>query len=345
MTINCKLSDRKKDLLNEIIDDFVSSGIPVASVKIASKGLMGLSSATIRSAMSELEDMGFLTHPHTSAGRIPTEKAYRYYVDRLLKVKKVTSKDRKFIEAIFSRDMDLSTALQESSKLLSGLCSQMSIIMRPSFSNMVFKHIEFVSLSKDKLLAVLITKTGVVVNKIFKVKEEMTAGDIEKINNYLNSILEGLTIVEVKKKIVEEMRKEKDRYDDLLAKALKLGAAFVQGDRKNDFYVEGASNVLGCPEFSDVERMKGIFKTFEEKSRLLDILDRAINSKDPGVWIGNESGIEEMEGLSIVTSTYGACDRTLGCIGILGPTRMDYSRIIPVVQYTASKLSNIIMEV
>jgi len=338
------LTDRKRIILNEIISDYVLYGDPVGSTRIAGKSGLGLSSASIRNVMSDLESMGLLTHPHTSSGRIPTEKAYRYYVNELLRAMKAPQEDISYIENSFTGRFDINSALRESSKLLSSLCHQMSIVMRPSLSNIVFKRIEFIKMGKGRLLALLISKTGVVLNKVFDMEEEISSSDVEKINNYLNSILEGLTIEEVKSRIIGQMKEEKSLYDALLSKALKLGAAFVEEEREDDFYVDGAFNILGYPEFADAEKMKRLFNAFEEKSILIDMLDRTVKSKDLSVWIGSESGMEEMEGLSLVTSPYGTDERMLGCIGILGSTRMDYSRVIPIVKYTARKLSDIIRE-
>ena len=338
------LSERKRMILSEIINDFVSCGDPVGSARIAGRPGIGLSAASIRNTMSDLEAMGYLTHPHTSAGRVPTEKAYRYYIDSLQKYRSLSSDDRSLIERRVSGGLSLPDALQEGARILSSLCRQISIVMKPSFSNIIFKHIEFISLGKGRLLAILVSRTGLVVNKVFEVEETIGGGDLEKINNYLNAILEGLSIREVKVRIVEEMRAEKALYDTLLAKALRLGADFMSGQREGDISVEGAANLFDQLEFIDTERMKRIFKTFEEKSLLVDLLDRAIRSKDLNVWIGSETGMDEMKDLSLITSPYGTGERVLGCIGILGPTRMDYSRVIPIVSYTADKISEIIRE-
>lgn len=338
------LSERNRNILAEVINNFILYGDPVGSATIAGTTSLGLSSASIRNAMSDLEEMGYLSHPYTSAGRIPTEKAYRYYVDSLLTVRGLTRNEKRAIESKFSSSLALTDALHESSRILSSLCHQMSIVMMPAFSNIVFKHIEFIRMGKKRLLAILVSKTGHVVNKVFDIESDISESDLEQINNYLNSILAGLTIREVKLKIVDEMRQEKALYSKLLAKALALGAEFMKDQPEGEVHVEGASNIFDQPEFSDIKRMKRIFSTFEEKSILLDILDRALKSDDLNIWIGDESGMAALSGLSLITSAYGANGRKLGCIGVLGPTRMDYSRLIPIVSYTAGRLSNIIME-
>jgi len=338
------LPERNKNILAEIINNFVLYGDPVGSAKIARMTNLGLSPASIRNVMSSLEEMGYLSHPYTSAGRVPTDKAYRYYVDSLLTVRGLSPGERKEIENKFASPLALPDALHESSKLLSSLCNQMSIVMMPTFSNIIFKRIEFIRMGKKRLLAILVSKTGLVINKAFDIESDIAESDLEQVNNYLNSILSGLSIGEVKKKIVEEMRQERALYNQLLTKALALGAEFIKDQPQGEVHVEGTANIFNQPEFSDVERMKRIFNTFEEKSILLDILDRALKSEDLNVWIGDENGLAALSGLSLITSSYGTNGRKLGCIGVLGPTRMDYSRLIPIVSYTAERLSNIIME-
>lgn len=338
------LSERNKNILAEIINNYVLFGDPVGSVKIARTTGLGLSPASIRNAMSDLEELGYLSHPYTSAGRIPTEKAYRYYVDSLLPVKGLSKGEKRTIENRFSSSLALPEALHESSRLLSSLCHQMSVVMMPAFNNIIFKRIEFIRMGKERLLAILVSKTGLVINKVFDMDGDIAESDLEQINNYLNSILSGLSIREVKHKIIEEMRQEKALYNKLLARALTLGAELIKDEPEGEFHLEGRANIFNQPEFADLERMKHIFSTFEEKSILLDILDKALNSEDLNVWIGDESGMSALSGLSLITSSYGTNDRKLGCIGVLGPTRMDYSRLIPIVSYTAERLSNTIME-
>lgn len=339
-----ELTERNRIILRETIDNFISIAEPVASRSVSRKGGINLSPATVRNAMAELEEMGFLTHPHTSSGRVPTAKGYRFYLNSILKLKGLSGVEMAAIEKRFAGGMGIDEALQGTSKLLSDLTRQASIVMTPRFKDIVFRHIEFIWMGKGRLLALMVSRTGVVIKKIFDVDEDIASGDLEKMNNYLNSLLKDLTITEVKARIVEEMRKEKALYDELLSRALKLGARFMEDQQEEDLYIEGAANMLGQPEFADIETMKRIFSAFEEKSILLELLDRSVRSKGLNIWMGDESEISEMEGLCLVTYPYGTIDRTLGCIGVLGPTRMDYSRIIPLVEYTADKLNSIIRE-
>ncbi len=342
-----EISERNKMILKEVIDHFIAKAEPVGSTSISRKRGINLSPATIRNAMSDLEAMGYLTHPHTSAGRVPTTKGYRYYLNCILKYRGPSEPERAAIEGIFSEDKSIEETLQGTSRVLSDLSCQASIVMTPRFSNIVFKHIEFVKMGRTRLLALMISRTGVIIKKIFETDEDIRAADLEKVNNYLNSILEGLTLAKVKKRIFEEMRKEKALYDSLMARALELGARFMDDQEEQeecDFFIGGTTNILGQPEFADITVMKRLFNAFEEKSTLLKLLDECVRSDGLNVWIGDESGIPDLEGLCLVTYPYGREDSTLGCIGVLGPTRMDYSRVIPLVEYTANRLSKTIME-
>jgi len=340
-----KLSNRSRMILIEVIRDFIASAEPVASVKIARQKNIDLSPATVRSAMSELESLGFLMHPHTSAGRIPTVKGYRFFLDSIEGKRSLARRERAEIEFRLSGKMGLDEALQGTSKVLSSLSRQISIVMTPIFSNIVFKQIKFMRLGKNRLLALMVSRTGIVINKVFEIEEAISESDLEKINNYLNLLLEGLSIAQVKARILEEMSRDKALYDEMLAKALKLGAEFMENQPEEDVYIEGRANILDQPEFCDLESMRRLFSAFEKKNLLLKFLDKSMNSKSLNVFIDEESGVKEMSGMSLVVSPYGRENSPMGCIAVLGPTRMDYLRVIPIVEYTALRLNSIIREV
>ncbi len=339
------LSERNKIILKEVVRSFIADAEPVASAKISRQKNIDLSPATVRNAMSDLESLGFLMHPHTSAGRIPTVKGYRFFLDCIEGEKSLTRRERAEIESMFSGKMGLDEALHGTSKVLSSLSRQMSIVMTPIFSKIVFRHMKFMKIGEGRLLALMVSRTGMVINKVFEIEEPISESDLEKINNYLNHLLEGLSIAEVKTRIFEEMSRDKALYDLMLLKALKLGAEFMKDQPEEDVYIEGRANILDQPEFCDIESMKRLFRAFEKKSLLLKFLDECVKSESLNVFIDEESGVKEMSGLSLVVSPYGRENSPLGCIAVLGPTRMDYSRVIPIVEYTALKLNGIIREV
>ncbi|MBE9504439.1 MAG: heat-inducible transcription repressor HrcA [Proteobacteria bacterium] len=330
--------------MGTIINDFIVDAEPVSSAKVSKKKGVDLSSASIRQVMSGLEEAGYLMHPHTSAGRVPTEKAYRYYINSLLQMKGLSKGLRASIEEKISWKKGINDSLMASSKLLSVLSHQAGIVMKPRVSNIIFKHIRFVPIGSKRLIAIMVSQTGVVINKTFEIEEDLKTGELEKINNYLNTLLEGLSIDKVKEKIFREMKEEKALYNKLLSKALKFGKEMMKDQGAAGFYMEGATNFLNQPEFADIESMKRIFSAFEEKSILLKLLDESIRAEGLNIYIGDEIGIKEMEGMSLITYPYGAEGRPLGCIGVIGPTRMDYSMVIPIVEYTGDTINRIIRE-
>ena len=337
------LKDRDLKILQAVLNHFISTAEPVGSRTISKKYLKDLSPATIRNAMSDLEDSGFLKQPHTSAGRVPTDKAYRFYVDNLCEIPKPSNKDSKAIKKkLASNDTKAIEVIFQSSKVLSSLSNQASIILLPKFTNITFKRIELVKTRVSQVLVVFISKSGVVQNKLINLKEDLTQNKLDSISMYLNDQFSNLTLREVRKKIVSIMKREKRIYNQLMKKAMELiQKAFIDDEIEGDFYVTGTTNIFEQPEFKDdMEKMKGILNAFEEKGKLLYILDQCIKEEGTSIIIGSENRIHEMKDCSLVTHTYNYGDNVLGTIGIFGPKRMEYPKIISLVDYTASVLSD-----
>ncbi|SNB47204.1 heat-inducible transcriptional repressor HrcA [Geobacter sp. DSM 9736] len=338
------LTDRSKKILEAIIEDYIATAEPVGSRSVTRRHGLDLSPATVRNVMADLEEMGFLMSPHTSAGRIPTDKAYRLYVDALLEVRKVARDEREEIRRHCSvAGKDIGQVLKETSRMLSSLSHYMGVVMAPQFVANVFRHIEFLKLGGTRLLAILVSQNGTVQNKIIDSHEEVEENDLVKMSNYLNGILQGLSIAEVKNKLLEEMHNERTQYDALLAKAVQLSQETL-AEASSEVFVEGRANILDQPEFADVAKMKEIFRAFEEKSKLVMLLDRCQKAEGVNIFIGAESPLREMGGMSLITSTYRTGKHTLGVLGVIGPTRMGYAKVIPIVDYTARLVSNLLAE-
>ncbi|GFO53022.1 heat-inducible transcription repressor HrcA [Geomonas sp. Red276] len=337
-----QLSDRGKRILEAVIEDYIATAEPVGSRTITRSHALALSPATVRNVMSDLEEMGLLASPHTSAGRIPTEKAYRLYVNSILEVKNIT-RDKK--DEIRRRcqmaGKDPAQVLKETSRLLSTTSSYMGVVMAPRPASSVFHQIEFVKLPGKRVLAILIAKNGTVQNRLVQVDEDIRQEDLVRMANYLNDQLQGLTIAQVRERILNEMKSEKVRYDSLMARALTLSEQTISSDSP-ELFLEGQANILDQPEFSDAGRMREIFRAFEKKSLLLDLLDRAMQADGVQIFIGSESHLLKMEGMSLITSTYMTGKDTVGVLGVIGPTRMGYGRVIPIVDYTAKLISRLL---
>lgn len=336
------LNERSKKILEAIIEDYIVTAEPVGSRTITRRHGLTLSSATVRNVMADLEDMGFLASPHTSAGRVPTEKAYRLYVDSLVGLSRIAREERDEIrKRCRLTGRDTGEVLKEASRMLSSISHYMGIVMAPRFAANIFRQMEFVKLSGKRILAILVSQSGSVQNKIIETDEEQQVADLQRMSNYLNDLLKGLTIVQVKSRILEEMEEEKIRYDTLLASALKLSQQALEG-ADSEVFIEGQANILDQPEFADVAKMKDIIRAFEEKGQLLALLERCMSAEGVQIFIGSESHLNRMSEMSLVTSTYMTGKNTVGILGVIGPTRMGYAKIIPIVDYTAKQVSRLL---
>ena len=337
------LPDRSQKILEAIIEEYIATAQPVGSKALTQNHGIKLSPASVRNVMAELEELGYLVSPHTSAGRIPTEKGYRFYVDTLLQVNDLNSRQKDQIELQYRQHgLQMTDMLREASRTLSSISHYTGLVMVPRLKVTIFRHIEFVRLSPRQILAVFVTQSGLVQNKLIETDEELTPRDLEQITNYLNHTMTGLSIQEVRARIVTEMTQEKALYDHLLRRAFALSSAALVDESTGDIIIEGTSYFLEQPEFSDLKCMKRIVQTFEQKSILVDLLDRGLDAEGVQVIIGSETKYSELADCSLITAAYSGKRGTLGTLGIIGPNRMPYSTIIPIVDYTASLISSLL---
>ncbi len=336
------LTERSKQILEAIVEDYITTAEPVGSRTVSRRHHLSLSPATVRNVMADLEELGFLASPHTSAGRVPTDKAYRFYVDSLLEVRKVASNEQEEIRKRCSlAGRDPGEVLKETSRMLSSLSHYMGIVVAPRFTANLFRHIEFIKLGGRRLLVILVSHNGAVQNKIIETEEELRAADLVRMANYLNHLLRGLSIAQVKEKILDEMKSDKIQYDDLLAQALRLSQETLT-DIDSEVFIGGQANILEQPEFADAARMKDIFRAFEEKGQILQLLERCLDAEGVHIYIGSEAHLSQMAGMSLITATYMSGRNTLGVLGVIGPTRMGYAKVIPIVDYTAQLVSRLL---
>ncbi|HXC92565.1 MAG TPA: heat-inducible transcriptional repressor HrcA [Geobacteraceae bacterium] len=333
---------RSRQILEAIIEDYISTAEPIGSSAIRSRHGLSLSAATIRNVMADLEEMGYLASPHTSAGRVPTDKAYRFYVDSLLAVKAVDRGEREEIRrrcSVSGRDVD--GVFREISQMLSSVSHYMGMVAAPRFNANVFRQMEFVRLGSRRVLAILVSQSGTVQNRIIELDHEIQSEELVRMANYLNVMLQGLTISQVKGRILKEMESDKIQYDTLLAEALQLSRQAFD-DSGTGLFIEGQANIFELPEFADAQKMKDIFRAMEQKGQLLDLLDSCLKAPGVNIFIGSESHLNNMSGMSLITSTYVSGKNTLGVLGVIGPTRMGYGKVIPIVDYTAKMLTRLL---
>lgn len=343
--MDVELSARSRQILEAIVEDYIATAEPVGSSAVARRHALTLSPATVRNVMANLEDMGLLTSPHTSAGRIPTEKAYRFYVDSLVALRQISRDEkRQIVNHCRQAGAGLSGILKETSRTLSQLSNYMGIVVAPSFTADVFRHIEFIRLGQHKILAILVSSNGAVQNRLIETEEDYKPEELVRMGNYLNDMMKGLTITQARERILEEMKNEKSQYDQLMSHALRISeqAVTVQND---EVFVEGQARILDQPEFSDAARMKEIYEAFEQKGIMLQLLSRCMSAEGVQIYIGSETTLSRSAGISLVTSRFVTSSNTVGMLGVIGPTRMGYSSVIPIVDYTARMVSRLLSEV
>jgi heat-inducible transcriptional repressor len=337
------LSKREREILREVVDLYLASGEPVASAVLARASRTGLSPASLRTVMAELEDKGFLIQPHTSAGRVPTDLGYRLYVDVLMDRPRLSHAEVQRIEQRVNPPAgEVEDVLRETGRLLSALSLYVAVVLAPKLHDSQFHRVQFVSLSRDQVLAVLVTDADMVHHKVVKLDEEMSQDDLDRASRYLTDLLEGRTLGEVRRLLVTQMAEEKAQYDHMLAQALRLGAEALKSEGEVDVYVAGAAHMADQPEFADIDKMKTLFRAFEEKSKLVKILDECLTGEDIKVFIGHEVPVRDIEGLSVIAAPYRRGSRPLGVLGVLGPTRMDYGRALALVDTTARLVSRVL---
>ncbi len=337
------LNTRMKEILKMIVEDYIQTAEPVGSRTVSKKLESSLSPATIRNIMSDLEELGLLYQPHPSAGRVPTEKGLRYYIDHLLDIHELSEEEQERIRSNYlHHQLEGKELFREACRILSSSSHYLAVVWAPRMGMLILQHIEFVKLKRHLVLAILISSTGLVQNRIIEMEEDLSQSELDHLSDYLNRLLTGLTLYEVRERLIEQMRIEKHTYDRLMEQAIKLGERALTSFDETDVFIEGRTNILQQPDFGNVSVMSDLFRAFEEKATMVKLLDKCLSPQGVQISIGSESEIQEMEVCSLVTSTYGCKGRIWGALGVIGPRRMNYSKIIPLVDYSAKLLSQIL---
>lgn len=328
------LDDRAKLLLKALVERYIADGQPIGSRTLSKASGLELSPATIRNVMSDLEELGLIASPHTSAGRIPTTKGYRLFVDTMLSVQRET------LEAPHSLMLDQpQKVITSAASLLSKLSQFVGVVVAPKRSS-VFKHIEFMRLSEKRLLVILVTPEGDVQNRVIFTEREYSSSELIEASNFLNTHYSGLTIEEVRERLKSEVDVLRNEISKLMATAVEVGAdAFAQDE--SNMIVSGERNLLSVSDFSsNMGQLKGAFELFEHKTELLRLLDTSSKAEGVRIYIGGESQLVPVEQLSIVSSPYQIDGKVVGTLAVIGPTRMPYDRMIQIVDITSKLVSN-----
>ena len=295
--------------------------------------------------MSDLEDEGYLAQPHTSAGRIPSERGYRFYVNHLADSSKVSKSDERYINRVLAESDTPEELMSRASLILSTISKNVGLVIAPPMGATILKHIEFVDLSDGKILVVFVSKTGLLQRKLIRVNDRYNQEELDKAGRYLVEKFSGKTLTEIRNELLSLMQFERSLFDGMLALLQTWGETLQEDSSPDSIYLQGTSNILNQPEFADVERMRMLFQMFEEKGRLVKILNECISHGPQDgltIGIGSELGVPDMRDFTLIASSYASTDRTTGFLGIIGPTRMEYERGISVVAYLGRRVGEMI---
>jgi heat-inducible transcriptional repressor len=333
------LNERSLQLLKTLVERYISDGQPVGSRVLSKDSGLNLSPATIRNVMADLEDLGLVHSPHTSAGRVPTVSGYRLFVDSLLTVKPLESEDLSRLYQGLSVTDNNGDVIGVASRLLSELTRMAGVVTLPRREMLCLRHIEFLPLSNTRVLVIFVTNEQEVHNKIIHTSKVFSASELQQAANYLNSVYCGRSLISVRQAVFEELKEDQARINQGMLDAIEMAQLiFEQDSEKEDYVLTGETNLMGFSELADMDRLKKLFEAFSQKQDVIHLLDQCMKAEGVQIFIGEESGYQAFDHCSLVTSSYSISDEVVGVLGVIGPTRMAYEKIIPFVDITAKLL-------
>jgi heat-inducible transcriptional repressor len=335
------LNERAQRLLRVLVESYIRDGQPVGSRTLSRDSGLNLSSATIRNVVADLEELGFVASPHTSAGRVPTDKGYRFFVDTLLRVQPLENSAVTEIRRQLDSGHDSSKALvAAASQLLSSVTQLAGVVTLPSTQQASITQIEFVPLSDNRLLTVLVLNDQEVQNRIVQLERRYSPDELKRAGNFLNEKFRGRTLPQVRQEILRELRETHEHMNQVMLDAITVAQQVFpeQSDETLEYVIAGETNLMTLAELSSVERLRRLFDAFNEKRDFLHLLDQTLRAQGVQIFIGHESGYQILDDCSVVTAPYSLGDQVVGVLGVIGPTRMAYERVIPIVDMTAKLL-------
>jgi heat-inducible transcriptional repressor len=336
------LSERAQHLLRILIESYIRDGQPVGSRVLSRDSGLQLSSATIRNVMADLEEYGFVSSPHTSAGRIPTDKGYRFFVNTLLRMQPLddsaVAEIRRQLDGHRESSKDLIASV---SQLLSSVTQLAGVVTVPRTQQASITHIEFVVLSENRVLTVLVFNDREVQNRIIQLERRYSPDELKRAANYLNDQFRGRTLLQVREEILRQLEETHAHMNQIMLDAISVAQHVFEageGEEHLEYVIKGETNLMGVAELTNVEKLRRLFEAFNEKRDFLHLLDHSLKAEGVQIFIGHESGYQILDDCSVVTAPYAANDSVVGVVGVIGPTRMAYERIIPIVDMTAKLL-------
>jgi heat-inducible transcriptional repressor len=341
-----ELDSRAREVLREIILQHIASGEAISSRSLAKCGRFQLSPASLRNVMADLEDLGYLQQPHTSAGRVPTDRGYRFFIEYLMKEKFLTPEERSAIDEQVRHVSEVEEALQLASRLLNRMSDQVGLVFMPTLLQFTIRSIDFVLVNETKIMCVIVGANGMVVNKLIDTRMPFTRDELEKISRFITVEFSGMSLDAIRRRLIRMTEDERALHDQMLQKTISLGIEAVNDvvPVEHELYVEGAASILTKPEYADALSMRKTFLALQEKEKLIHILEEFLAEDGLQILIGSESDFTQVHNFSIVARRYGSQAVPLGMVGIIGPMRMEYARMAPLVDYLGRALSRKIEE-
>ena len=332
-------SKRARRILSAIVDKYIQEGIPIGSKSLSLADNIGLSPASIRNVMSDLEELGFIASPYTSSGRVPTSKGYRFFIDSLLKLQPVEAteleriKKRVNLHESNSRELAISV-----SNTLSAITKLAGIVTIPKQQVTRLKEIDFIQLSEKRILAIIVMNETEVENRILQMKRDYSKDELKQASNYLNTHYKGRSLSYIKKHLINELMQTKDSVNSLMSDLIDIADQVLDFAEPDEYIVAGQRRLMDFHELSDIKKLRQLFDAFKEKQQLLELLDKSMSTSGIQIFIGEESGYQMFDNCTLITSPYTTEDGAIGVLGVIGPTRIAYQKVIPIVAITAKLL-------
>jgi len=332
-------SHRARRILSAIVDKYIQEGIPIGSKSLSLADNIGLSPASIRNVMSDLEELGFIASPYTSSGRVPTSKGYRFFIDSLLKLQPVEATEleriKKRVNLHDSNSRELAISV---SNTLSAITKLAGIVTIPKQQVTRLKEIDFIQLSEKRILAIIVMNETEVENRILQMKRDYSKDELKQASNYLNTHYKGRSLSYIKKHLINELMQTKDSVNSLMSDLIDIADQVLDFDESDEYIVAGQRRLMDFHELSDIKKLRQLFDAFKEKQQLLELLDKSMSTSGIQIFIGEESGYQMFDNCTLITSPYTTEDGAIGVLGVIGPTRIAYQKVIPIVDITAKLL-------
>lgn len=338
------INERAQQILTVLIQRYIREGQPVGSKTLVEDGQVALSSASVRHIMSDLEQAGYICSPHTSAGRLPTAKGYRFYVDSLLTAEVSAARDLEELRRQLRTENSQHDLLESASGLLSSLTHLAGIVSLPKRSRYVLRHVEFLPLEKRRVLVILVFNEHEVQNRIIQTDREYSSSELQQAANFLMAHYSGSDLMDIRRVLVQKMHDDRQSMEHFMVAALEVADKAFEPKKNDDYVMAGEANLFSLAETANIDQLRSLFETFTQKQAVLHLLDQCLQSDGVKIFIGQESGVEVFDGCSFVAAPYILEDKTLGVLGVIGPSRMDYQHVISTVDITAKLLSAVLSD-